>query len=116
MPSPVDLPGAFELFGSEATTAGIHGVSRQPVLRSASRCGMAKTGKRKKHVGDGKQPPRKWADRIDEAALHDQLMIAIMSEEDAHKEAQALLPSRSPEDGRGVAYELVDPIVRVGSR
>lgn len=86
---------------------------RQPVLRSASGRDMAKTGKRRQHVGDGNQPPRKWADPIDEAALHDQLMVAMMSEEEAHEEAQASLPLRSPEDGRGIAFELNDPIIRI---
>lgn len=64
---------------------------------------------------ESKKPVRQYADPIDEEALHDQLMAAIMSEEEAHAEARAELPRRPPEEGRGVEFELVDPIRKPAS-
>jgi hypothetical protein len=57
------------------------------------------------------QPARQYADPIDEDALHDQLMIAMMSEEPAH-EASGLPAQYDTSQGQGMPFDLVDPIIR----
>ena len=52
---------------------------------------------------------RQYADVIDEDALHDQLMLAIASENAAYDE----LPVQFDQSlGQGMPYDLNDPIIR----